>query len=171
MNETVPPLSLSPSPRPSSDYAPRDDTHEATPLVPPTADAKPAHRRRLTVLLLCSLLTVVADFGGGLTATPEVRLFETAVCRAYYAQNDPSVIGPPPFGYVDERLCKKDEIQVSLAYLRAWKRLFDTVPGETEARTRTTNSTCQNLDVFRPADLRASLTVRSFVDPPVRSVS
>jgi hypothetical protein len=129
------PVSLTRSPRSSSDYAAHGDTDEAAPLVPPTAaDAKPAHGR-MAVLLLCGLLTVVADFGGGLTAAPEVRLFETAVCRAYYAQHDPSVIGPPPLGYVEERFCKKDEIQVSLAYLRAWKRLFDTVPGETATIT------------------------------------
>ncbi|KID93986.1 MFS transporter, partial [Metarhizium majus ARSEF 297] len=62
-------------------------------------------------------------------AAPEVRLLEMTVCRAYYAPRDPGVIGPPPLGYVDESLCKEADIQVSLAYLRAWKRCLDSIPG------------------------------------------
>ncbi|EFY88025.1 MFS transporter, putative [Metarhizium acridum CQMa 102] len=117
-----------------TDYAPsvRDDTYtddEAAPLVAIcNSDSSPKYNRA-TVLLLCGLLTVVADFGGSLTAAPEVRLLEMTVCRAFYALRDPSVIGPPPLGYVDESLCKVADIQVSLAYLRAWKRCLDSIPG------------------------------------------
>ena len=35
------------------------------------------------VPILCGLLSIVADLGGGLTTTPEVRLLEIAVCRDY----------------------------------------------------------------------------------------
>ncbi|KAG8415735.1 hypothetical protein J3459_011837 [Metarhizium acridum] len=117
-----------------TDYAPsvRDDTYtddEAAPLVAIcNSDSSPKYNRA-TVLLLCGLLTVVADFGGSLTAAPEVRLLEMTVCREFYALRDPSVIGPPPLGYVDESLCKVADIQVSLAYLRAWKRCLDSIPG------------------------------------------
>lgn len=116
-------------------YAPSSDGHdahtddEAAPLVAACSpDSSPKYNRP-AVLLLCGLLTVVADFGGSLTAAPEVRLLEMTVCRALYAPRDPGVIGPPPLGYVDESLCKVADIQVSLAYLRAWKRCLDSIPG------------------------------------------
>ena len=81
------------------------------------------------VPILCGLLSILADLGGGLTSTPEVRLLELAVCREYYIQRDPAVIGPPPGSYVDEALCKLDDIQANLAYLRAWKSTLMTIPG------------------------------------------
>ncbi|KAK7398603.1 hypothetical protein QQX98_012012 [Neonectria punicea] len=74
-------------------------------------------------------LSFVADLGGSLVDTPEVRLLEMAICRDYYLQHDPSVIGPLPRSYVDEKLCKVNEIQVDLAYMRAVKSLLMTVPG------------------------------------------
>ncbi|KAI1121237.1 major facilitator superfamily domain-containing protein [Nemania abortiva] len=74
-------------------------------------------------------LSFVADLGGSLVDTPEVRLLEMAVCRDYYLGHDPSVIGPPPLSYVDGNLCKINEIQVDLAYIRAVKSLLMTVPG------------------------------------------
>ncbi|KID72724.1 MFS transporter, partial [Metarhizium brunneum ARSEF 3297] len=115
-------------------YAPSDghDAHtddEVAPLVAACSPGSSPKYNRPAVLLLCGLLTVVADFGGSLTAAPEVRLLEMTVCRAFYAPRDPGVIGPPPLGYVDESLCKVADIQVSLAYLRAWKRCLDSIPG------------------------------------------
>ena len=83
------------------------------------------------VPILCGLLCLVGDLGGGLTTTPEVRLLEVAVCRDYYTLHDPSKIGPPPLSYVDERYCKLDDIQADLAYLRAWKGTFMMIPGKT----------------------------------------
>ncbi|VUC35726.1 unnamed protein product [Clonostachys rosea] len=74
-------------------------------------------------------LSFVADLGGSMIDTPEVRLLEMAVCRDYYLEHDPSVIGPPPGSYVDEKLCKVNKIQAELAYLRAIKSLLMTVPG------------------------------------------
>ncbi|KAL1638481.1 hypothetical protein SLS56_000290 [Neofusicoccum ribis] len=79
--------------------------------------------------VLCGALSLVADLGDGLTAAPEVRLLEMALCRDYYRARDPSVIGPPPLSYVRESACKRDEIQVELAYLRALMSLFKAIPG------------------------------------------
>lgn len=87
------------------------------------------HRFWPYAAVLCGALSLVADLGDGLTAAPEVRLLEMAVCRDYYRTRDPSVIGPPPLNYVREELCKRDEIQVELAYLRALKSLFAAIPG------------------------------------------
>lgn len=78
-------------------------------------------------------LSFVADLGGSLVDTPEVRLLEMAICRDYYSKHDPSVIGPLPHSYVDERLCKVNEIQADLAYMRAVKSLLMTVPVETSS--------------------------------------
>jgi len=55
---------------------------------------------------LLLLLYLFVDTGGSLLDTPEVRLFELAVYRDYYRERDPSVIGPPPLSYVDEKLFK-----------------------------------------------------------------
>ncbi|KAF5489527.1 MFS efflux pump atnC [Colletotrichum siamense] len=52
-----------------------------------------------------------------------------AVCRDYYMEHDPTVIGEPPLSYVDESLCKLREIQTRMAYLRATKGLIMTIPG------------------------------------------
>ena len=116
-NETSPLISSTPPPHTSS-----------PPDVPPGpgGEESPLFRRTITLLLL---LCLFVDTGGSLLDTPEVRLFEMAVCRDYYREHDPSVIGPPPLSYVDEKLCKLDRIQIDLAYLRAVKGLLATVPG------------------------------------------
>jgi hypothetical protein len=80
--------------------------------------------------ILVGVMSLVADLGGSLVDTPEVRLLEMAVCRDYYRVHNPSVIGKPPLSYADEKLCKVKEIQVDLAYLRATKSLMMTIPGQ-----------------------------------------
>ncbi|OJD32597.1 mfs transporter [Diplodia corticola] len=119
------------------------DLDETTPLLVstrhehPQDSNSPSERRSSRVnhrlwpyaAILCGALSLVADLGDGLTAAPEVRLLEMAVCRDYYHEHDPRLIGPPPLSYVREELCKRDEIQVELAYLRALKGLFAAVPG------------------------------------------
>ncbi|KAK7538922.1 hypothetical protein IWX46DRAFT_235141 [Phyllosticta citricarpa] len=79
--------------------------------------------------LLCGLLSLVADLGDGITAAPEVRLLEMAVCRDHYRAHEPRLIGPPPLSYVPENYCKVKDIQVELAYLRAVLKILTTVPG------------------------------------------
>jgi hypothetical protein len=78
---------------------------------------------------LCLAWVLVADSGGSMSGIPEVRLMEMAVCRDFYRIHDPAIIGPPPLSYVDENLCKLDEIQSRLAYLRATKSILDMLPG------------------------------------------
>lgn len=87
----------------------------------------------LYVVTLVGLFSLVADMGGSLIDTPEVRLLEMAVCRDYYRANDPGVIGPPPQAYVPEQLCKIKGIQRDLAYLRATRSLLMTLPGNTSS--------------------------------------
>lgn len=82
------------------------------------------------VVILALLFSIVADFGGSLVDTPEVRLLEMAVCRDYYRRHDLDIIGPPPLSYVPERDCKIQVVQRDLAYLRATKSILMTLPGE-----------------------------------------
>lgn len=98
-------------------------------------DATGTHRTKKAphypyVIILVFLLSFVADVGGSLVDTPEIQLLEMAVCRYYYRQHDPRVIGEPPLSYIDERLCKRNEIQAELAYVRALKSLLMTIPGK-----------------------------------------
>lgn len=111
---------------------PRPDSQHSRSPAPPSqqrSDTRPRSRFWPRAAILCGALSLVADLGDGLTAAPEVRLLETAVCRDYYLARDPSLVGPPPLRYVREELCKRDAIQVELAYLRALKGLFAAVPG------------------------------------------
>jgi len=80
-------------------------------------------------LIFVLVLIILADVSGSLLDTPEVRLLEMAVCRDYYRVHDPSVIGPPPLSYVDEKLCKTYEIETTLIFLRTKKAMLGFIPG------------------------------------------
>ncbi|KAL9010852.1 MAG: hypothetical protein Q9173_004252 [Seirophora scorigena] len=78
----------------------------------------------LPTVLLCGFLNLVADLGGNMTAAPEIRILELSLCRDYFRAHDPSVIGPPPWRFVDERHCKIAEVQSQLAQLRGLRAPF-----------------------------------------------
>ncbi|KAK3196983.1 hypothetical protein GRF29_1536g187778 [Pseudopithomyces chartarum] len=80
-------------------------------------------------VILVGLFSLVADMGGSMVDTPDVRMLEMAVCRDYYRSHNATVIGPPPQSYVPEKLCKVPQIQNNLAYLRAIRSLLMTIPG------------------------------------------
>jgi hypothetical protein len=82
-----------------------------------------------TPLAICLVFCLVADLSSSIIDIPEVRLLEMTVCRDFYRIHDPKVIGPPPLSYVDEKLCKLEEIQSNLAYLRAIKGMLTVLPG------------------------------------------
>ena len=110
------------------------DTHhdptETSPLLCSSTGGRPRSPFFPYASILIGIVSLIADFGGSLVDTPEVRLLEMAVCRDYYRVHDPSLIGRPPLSYVDEEHCKVKEIQADLAYLRATKSLLMTIPGE-----------------------------------------
>lgn len=115
------------------------DSTDATPLLAPSPSPACEEGRGVCprqtrwypyVPFVCGLFCLVADLGGSLTDTPELRLLELAVCRDYYRVHDPGVIGPPPGRTIDEKLCKLEIIQSDLAYLRAWNDTFATIPGK-----------------------------------------
>jgi hypothetical protein len=132
---TMPPPSPPPdvdesSPLLASPAAPDRQSAEDTPR---WKDKLPAYYKPLAYSLA---FTLAANFGSAIVNAPEIRLLETAVCRDYYRVHDPSVIGPPPLSYVDEQLCKVEEIQSELAYLIATKWMLGTLPGANHRLTR-----------------------------------
>ncbi|KAF6807775.1 major facilitator superfamily transporter [Colletotrichum sojae] len=108
------------------------ETEPETPVAPPPATDRVAttrHPKFLRAIIVIFSVCFVAEIGTSLIGTADTRLFEMAVCRDYYREHDPSVIGEPPLSYVDEGLCKVKEIQTRLAYLRATRGLVMTLPG------------------------------------------
>lgn len=57
-----------------------------------------------------------------------VRLVELSICRAYYLEHDPVIVGHN--GHVDESMCKINAIQAELAFVSGWLSFFETVPGQ-----------------------------------------
>lgn len=72
-------------------------------------------RRMRLVPWLAGAIGVLANAGLLLNNIPLNRVFELAICRSYYAEHDPSVIGPR--GDVPEEMCKEKPIQQKLAFL------------------------------------------------------
>lgn len=123
-NESAPLLGSSASP--ACNGSGHTEEHSST----GSSDTRQPGKSYLYAIGVVFALSFVADFGGALEDVPELRLLEMSVCRDYYRLHDPSVIGDPPLSYVDEELCKIDEIQVELAYIRAAKSLLTTLPGK-----------------------------------------
>ncbi|KAG8533886.1 uncharacterized protein KY384_001627, partial [Bacidia gigantensis] len=82
----------------------------------------------LRTIVLCTLLILIADIGGSMLVAPDVRVLELSLCRQYYKRHDPTVIGPPPFALVEERLCKIADIQGPLAELRGLRASLSVIP-------------------------------------------
>lgn len=119
IDDTQSPLSSSSNPDASSTNSPgslQADRHTQWPLF-------------LRTVLLCGLLNLVADLGGNMTAAPEIRILELSLCRDYYHAHDASIIGPPPWRFVDERHCKIPEVQSRLAQLRGLRAPLSVIPG------------------------------------------
>jgi hypothetical protein len=76
---------------------------------------------------MCLLIVVGVDMAGYLYSAPQIRLFESIVCRDYYRVHDPGMIGDD--GNVPERYCKINEIQGEIAMLKGFQTLFENLPG------------------------------------------
>lgn len=80
----------------------------------------------LSVVALVIATAIVSDIGEDLYGAPRLRLLEAVICKGYYAEHDPSLIDPG--GRVDERHCKVDGVQDSLADLLGWVYFSNSVP-------------------------------------------
>lgn len=120
------PISTSTSPSPST------PTHRADPdlqddgasddgksLEPNAID--PNLRLRLMVTLFTMILAV--EVGLVMAGGPVTRIYESIVCREYYAQYDPTQIASN--GQVDEELCKIKDVQSELAAVKGYMEFFD----------------------------------------------
>lgn len=80
-----------------------------SPGPPPRADL-----RLHLVPWLVGAIQLLATLGHWLNNVPLSRLLELNLCRAYYLAHDPSFVDPD--GNVEERFCKLDDVQESLAF-------------------------------------------------------
>ena len=104
----------------SSRYgAPQEDV----PLLGPDADGNDALKKTntlSTVVIYFMMIHFLLAFCEMVLVAPIIKLFEESLCLTYY--NFPN-------SGVEESQCKDLEIQRSLATIRGWKSLFDTLPG------------------------------------------
>ncbi|CBF69657.1 hypothetical protein AN6344.2 [Aspergillus nidulans FGSC A4] len=79
-----------------------------------------AIRSRLMITLLAMVLAVEVGFvmAGG----PMTRIYESIACREYFAQADPTKIGPDR--QVPEELCKLKEVQSEIAAVTGYMEFF-----------------------------------------------
>jgi hypothetical protein len=73
-----------------------------------------------TVVIYFMTIHFLLAFCEMVLVAPIIKLFEDSLCLTYY--NFPN-------SGVEESQCKNLEIQRSLATIRGWKSLFDTLPG------------------------------------------
>lgn len=99
-----------------------------------TQIARSHARRQYATIFLCALAIVFVDMGCFLTSAPQIRLFESIICRHYYKLRDPGVIDR--HGQVPERLCKINSVQDEIAFLDGYQMLFDNIPGAYDGEER-----------------------------------
>lgn len=84
-------------------------------------------RHQIITISLCTLAIIFIDMGYFLTSAPQLRLFESIICRNYYRSRDPGVIDR--HGQVPEHLCKINVVQDEIAFIDGYQMLFDNIPG------------------------------------------
>lgn len=92
----------------------------------PEAETKAKRMRKMVILLIVALIVSV-DLPSVLQSSPTVRILEDIFCKAYYQKTDPSKFSAD--GTVEELLCKVDQVQAELAYLKGWMSFFNHLPG------------------------------------------
>ncbi|EJP63623.1 MFS transporter [Beauveria bassiana ARSEF 2860] len=101
-----------------------DDVQSTTRSEAAAAAAAAHHHRRL-VLSIVLISVVAADFGNALSLAPQLKLYESLICRRIFgrvAAND---------GDGGDLICKSPRVQSELAILIGWKDTFDQIPGIT----------------------------------------
>jgi hypothetical protein len=82
---------------------------------PPVDQGQRRSLRFRLVPWACGTVIALLNLGSHIIAAPLVKLIERSECRNYYAEHDPTAIGPG--GDMDESLCKISGIQARVAYL------------------------------------------------------
>ncbi|KAI4140055.1 MAG: hypothetical protein LQ340_007931 [Diploschistes diacapsis] len=84
-------------------------------------------RRQLLFIVLLVFIAICIDIGASMLVAPMQRIYESIICRDYYREHDPTMIGKDR--EVEEGLCKVPHVQLELAKLRAWLGLMESLPG------------------------------------------
>ena len=79
------------------------------------------------IAVYCVVLNFLLEIFDMILITPQVALFQRALCLTYYSKHDSGAIGLN--GSISEELCRISPIQHELAILRGWKGFFDSIPG------------------------------------------
>ncbi|KAF2807397.1 MFS general substrate transporter [Mytilinidion resinicola] len=108
-----------------------DDSSPTTPLLPrsPTSPSfsAPKHQKPwILVAVIGALAIFIVDLGNFLLNPARTRLYESSICLRFYQDTDPSQIRN---GTIQERLCKINEVQDTVAMVFGWQDLFDAIPG------------------------------------------
>ncbi|MCJ1306349.1 hypothetical protein MMC08_009169, partial [Hypocenomyce scalaris] len=104
-------------------------------LLPKPPPPRPQHAIRIYWLpvILCTMILMLIDVGSFLAAAPQLRLFESIICRQYYDTHAPALLpqngNVPGNSMVPEKLCKITPVQDAVAQLNGWQALFDNIPG------------------------------------------
>lgn len=80
----------------------------------PISESRRRPRLRLTIAPLLALILLV-NLSASLYQLPLNRIIERRLCQDYYGIHDPSAISDD--GNIDEKLCKIDDVQKSLAWI------------------------------------------------------
>lgn len=85
--------------------------------------------RKNTVIFvfICALASFFLNFAAFINLAPQLRIFETVICRNYYDKHDPDLFPYPE--EIPEAKCKISPVQSEIALLQALKASFDAIPG------------------------------------------
>ena len=87
------------------------------------------HLQLWTPIYLCLLFLLFLEFPGELSAAPNLRMIELAVCRRYYEERGNLGDQWGNEGYLTDDLCDIDEVQTQVAKILAILGPLDTIPG------------------------------------------
>jgi len=93
-----------------------------------TKELRLAPWRRSTIAILLVVILAAVDSGLLEIVVPLIRVYEGIVCRSYFMIHDPSVIVPGT--ELPEEVCKIEQVQSQLAFIRGYEGLFMTIPSE-----------------------------------------
>lgn len=84
--------------------------------------------KRLSILIVCGILVLAADFGFYLSQAPQTALFEQIICRTHGIQSRGAVNATADIPNEGDP-CKSEVVQGELALVLGYKDTFEVLPG------------------------------------------
>jgi hypothetical protein len=106
------------------------EPEETTPLLRNNSNLPPGTQNGkgyLPALYIIFILIILTDLSEYIIRAPLQRVIESVLCKYYFQEHDPSMIGPD--GEVPEPSCKIASVQQDLAKLNGWLNFIDGIPG------------------------------------------